>query len=84
MSKLGDTLPESLSSVEWAQYGRRWALRYDVWWLAYNGFTKATLDSDLWAGWNRSYANSICLPGAKRVWEERRHVSGNRGIRFWH
>jgi hypothetical protein len=69
----GDTLPESLSSVEWEQYSRRWALRYNVWWLAYSGFSKGTLDPDLWAAWNASYAGSTCLPGAKRVWEYRRH-----------
>ena len=67
----GDSLPTSLSPVEWVQYSRRMSLRFNVWALAHTGFRKGTLDADVWAGWDRSYAGSICGPGAQLFWEER-------------
>ena len=69
----GTADPESLSDAEWASLSRRYALKYNVWALAYIGYRKGTLDLDDWEGWNRSYAGTICKAGYQRFWEERKH-----------
>ena len=64
----GDSAPESLDPIEWAQYARRWSNRHSVWSMAYSGFTQGTLGRLDWQGWDSSYRNGLCLPGRRRFW----------------
>lgn len=72
----GSSDPDSLSSAQWAQLSRRFALQYNVWALAFTGYQKGTLDLDDWEGWNRSYGGTACMKGYQRFWEERKHWWG--------
>lgn len=64
----GDSFPDSLSDVEWAQYARHRSQWLNVWSLAYDGYQKGTLDLKQWEAWDGSYG--MCSAGARRVWEE--------------
>ena len=68
----GDSLPDSLSAVEWAQYSRRWALRWNVWSVAHTGFLQGTLSPEIWDGWDRSYSD-VCSLGVRRFRAEHMH-----------
>jgi hypothetical protein len=72
MMMRGDSDPASLTPVQWAQYGRRWAHRHSVWAMAYVGLTDGTLQQSEWEGWDRSYSGGGCLPGRIQFWSERR------------
>ena len=73
----GDSLPESLTPVEWARYARSYVGAYNIWEHAFFSFRSGTLDPELWSGWDRSYSAAICRPGVQRFWKERAEWYGD-------